>query len=72
MGVTLLLMDEVLAEAIAGPHLKPRRILAGAHAGAFALSPTVLADERHAAVRPQLETLPRVSLSPDEAWPETD
>lgn len=72
MGVTLLLMDEGLADAIAGPHLKPRRILAGPHAGAFALSPAVLADERHAAVRPQLETLPRVSLSPDEAWPETD
>ncbi|MDP1616787.1 hypothetical protein [Phenylobacterium sp.] len=72
MGVSLVLMDEALAAQIVGPQLKPRLILAGAHAGAFALSPAVLADERHAAVHGLLTNLPRVTLSPDEAWPETD
>lgn len=72
MAVSVILLEAALAAAVAGPNLKPRLILAGPHAGGFAVSGAVLDDPLHAHVRETLAAAPQVTLDPIIAWPDAD
>ena len=70
--VRLIVLDAALAAQVAGPRLRPRPIVAGPQAGAFALSTAVLDDPEHATCRAALAAAPQAEIDPALAWPEAD
>ena len=72
MGVTMMLLDEVTAIAVAGPRLKPRPIAAGPLAGGYALGLAVREDPVHRPAHARLVDAPVIEIDPVLAWPDLD
>lgn len=72
MGVSVMLLDQATAIAVAGPRLKPRAIAAGPLAGGYALTLAVRNDPTHQEAHARLADAPVIEIDPDLAWPDID